>query len=119
MFSIKRTVGSLAIVGTLFFAGVGCGSSSSQASFCDQAKKVDANDLGPADGKKFTDMLEKLQSKAPSEIKGDMATLVNAFTAMQKDPTKMPENLDEKKIEKASANIEAYLKDKCGIDSSS
>ena len=75
MHSIKRALGSVALVGSLFVAGVGCSSSGSKASFCDQAKKSDVSDVQPSDGKKFTDLIDKLQSSAPSEIKGDLKTL--------------------------------------------
>ncbi len=112
MSSLKRGFAAAFLVGTLSLAGVACSSSSSSSgSFCDVAKKADSADLSPSDGKAFTEMLNKLKSSAPSEIKDDIATLADGIEQAQKDPTK----LDEKKLSAANANIEKYLKDKCGI----
>lgn len=118
MTSIKRTIGAVGLTGALFFAGFGCSSSGSTASFCKNAKTADAKNFSPTDGKKFNDMLDKLESSAPSEIKGDIKTLADAMTTLQKDPSKV-KDLDQAKLKKASDNIEKYLKDKCGIQTSS
>ena len=126
MHSIKRTLGSVALVGTLFVAGVGCGSSGNKASFCSNAKKYSGKDFDAASGKTFTEAMNNLKSSAPSEIKDDMnyiAEWASKFQNVdQNDPKAAAEavkGLDQKKLEKASNNIEKYLKDKCGIDTSS
>jgi hypothetical protein len=118
MHSIKRTLGSVALVGSLFVAGVGCSSSGSKASFCDQAKKSDVSNVQPSDGKKFTDLIDKLQSSAPSEIKGDLKTLADFLKELAKDPKAAAKDFDQAKITKASDNIKKYLYDECCITTS-
>lgn len=112
MHSIKRTVGSLAVVGTLFLAGAGCSSSGNKASFCKKAKQFDSQDLGPSDGKKFTDLLAGLKSDAPSDIKGDVTLYLDALTSAA---TTERSAAEKAKLTKASEHIKKYLKDECDI----
>lgn len=117
--SITRTIGSLALVCTLLFAGAGCGSSGSKASFCDKAKAADKSNVDPSDGKAFAALLTDLQASAPSEIKGDLKTLNDFVANSQKNAGQAPTKAEQEKAQKASEDIQTYLKDECGIETSS
>lgn len=116
----KRGIGAALVIGTLSFAGVACSSGGgSSSAFCDAAKKADASDVDPSDGKAFADLMEDLEKNAPSDIKGDVSTLADALKSMQEDPTKLPDDATQEKLQKASDNIQKYIEDKCGISASS
>jgi hypothetical protein len=94
--------------------GGGGGGGASAASFCSLIK---------GDAKKFANVgtdaqafsaFQKIEKAAPSDIKPDMKTLVDFVTSVS---TKhLPSADDLTKIESATKNIEAYVKDKCKFD---
>ncbi len=124
----QRIVASIALAGALGFAGVGCGSSGSSASFCDtlkaNSKVISSADFSSKDAmNKASDVLNQLKSSAPSEIKSDVELLADAINKLKdvdlKDPAsaaKVMKDFDQKKLETASDNVEKYAKDTCKID---
>jgi hypothetical protein len=138
------TVASGAATTTPNFSGSGSGS------LCDFAKDIEASKVlenaftgknDPASTKDgFTKALAVMNtavSKAPSEIKADLQTLVTGFkafadffatygydstkltAAMQKDPTLASklETLDSDQFTAASDRVDAYFQKVCGISS--
>ena len=81
-----------------------------------------------SDEQKFEDALADLANKAPSEIKADMTSIAASVktqrslaSAGEDDPSKL-ESLESQfsaqgpALDRASANIEKFAKDKCGVD---
>lgn len=115
------------------FSGGGSGS------FCDKARSVDENDplqnASILDGEQFfADMDEtwgQVASMAPPEIKGDIDTLFRGLDVFKDlfekygynllDPELQAEmeDFDSSELDVASANLDKYLEDVCGIDRSS
>ena len=60
--------------------------------------------------------LKKVESDAPSAIKGDMKTLVDFLDSSSSTHPQVPSASEISKLTKAEADIENYAKDKCGID---
>lgn len=124
---MKRALIPIVIVGALCVGTVGCSSSSDSSSggaFCDKAKSADLENIDD-DSPEFVDALKDLEKSAPSAIKDDMKLLTDALVKIQDLDTSDPEamldaleDFDQDKLEKASENIQAYLKDECGIDAS-
>jgi len=134
------------IVGVAVFGGAlsacgggGGGGGGSQQAFCDALKndkKVfsdlsNQSDLTDTQSLQLTTKaLDDLVSKAPAEIKSDMQAVDKAvkdsfallgqlsdFTNQDKLSSLDKKFSDENKnIEQASANVEKFAKDKCGID---
>ncbi len=99
-----------------------CGSSGSSASsFCNKGKDLqkqfgDNPDFTNKDTAKQAEAAFKsLADSAPSEIKADMQTMSNALNKIVAGDTAALQ-ADATKIETASNNITKYLKDKCGIN---
>ena len=114
--------------------------------FCTYVKQIANSDLAANLGEdssklkddlaQVTDVLAKAQSKAPPEIKDDLATVANGIkqyrdflaqydfdvakltAAAQKDPTviqKVTDALSDPKFAAASTRIEAYGQQVCGL----
>jgi hypothetical protein len=114
--------------------------------FCTYIKDIANSDLAANLGEdssklkddlsQINDVLSQAQSKAPAEIKGDLATVANGIkqyrdflaqydydvakltAAAQKDPTvlqKVTDAFSDPKYEQATARIEAYGQQVCGI----
>ncbi|MEY2431442.1 MAG: hypothetical protein QOC92_1167 [Acidimicrobiaceae bacterium] len=112
------------------------GGGGSVKAFCDKAKSLQQDtslDKAFNDPAKIDSALAKfddLAKTAPSEIKNDMNTLVDAVKkiagavkAAGNDPSKQfgavfgaIAQLDQKKLEQATKNIETFGKTKCGAD---
>lgn len=118
-------------------------SGSGGEAFCGQAKDLEGvfsgdsfSNTDPAslkdDYEKAQSALDDMADKAPDEIKGDVQTLSNAlgtlievfesvdydFTKLAQDPqaaAKLQE-FDTQELSDASARVEAYLSQVCGID---
>ena len=115
------------IVGLAVFGGalVACSSSgggSSQAEFCATLKKdqtafsslSDSSDISSDKSESLAiQAFNDLASKAPSEIKSDMATIAQFekdFVANKKSTVSQSDFI------KATTNVAKYAKDKCGVD---
>lgn len=135
-------VGVVVFGGALAACGGGGGGGGSQQAFCDALKKdvtafSDLSDNSDLDNSQslsvITTAFDELEKKAPSEIKGDMQTLTKALKALsdaEDDFSAAQSSADFNKLsdleqsfsdqnkgfEKASANVEKYAKEKCGID---
>jgi hypothetical protein len=96
-------------------SGGGSGSSASAATFCSLIK-VDAkkfSDTASSDAQALA-AFQKIERAAPSDIKPDMQTLVSFVKDVS--TKQVPSASDFTKIESATKNIEAYVKDKCKFD---
>jgi ABC-type glycerol-3-phosphate transport system substrate-binding protein len=100
-------------------------------SFCADSTSAQQNNLSlgsatdPASLKKDVDLLKKFASEAPSAIKGDVNTLVNAYTQIatalgsaNNDPAKMAAALaplqgEQAQLQTASQHITAYVASHC------
>jgi hypothetical protein len=108
-------------------AMVACGGGgSSTSSFCNAAKSLrtkygenpGADILGDrTKAQQALNDFKQVASKAPSEIKSDVNTLVDAFQqAVNQDLAGLQQN--EVKYSAASDHLTAFLRDKCGINTS-
>jgi hypothetical protein len=134
---IAIVVALVLIVGGAAFALTrSSGGGGSVAAFCDKAKafqKDTSLDKAFNDPTKIDAAVAKfdeLAKSAPSEIKADMTTLIDAIKkiaaavkAAGNDPSKQfgavfgaLAQLDQKKLEQAGKNIEKFGKEKCGAD---
>jgi hypothetical protein len=106
-------------------------------SFCDMARTLDETDILSDAAMPTKEMFEAAASAmqqaiaaAPSEIKGDLTTLGDAFVGLQAllekydynflnpDFLTAMEDLDTSEMEAAGARVDAYLESECGIKAS-
>jgi hypothetical protein len=95
----------------------GGGSSGSVESFCSQAANDESafSTLGTnsSDSQQGLKLFEDLTNKAPSDIKGDMVTILNAL----RTPTPSSEDSSQAaSLTTASQRVVQFFKDKCHID---
>lgn len=116
----------LPVVAALFLGGCGLfgGSSGSSSKFCEQARTLETNrnSLFPSDAtdsqnfQKAVDKLKELQKSAPSAIKGDVSTLLDALQKLQSGDLKaLTEPGFSAKVQSASKNVQNYLTKTCKI----
>ena len=131
MTSFTKIFATLFLVGVLTVSGVACsssdkssGSAASTAAWCKKYQAFEDADNGNDDGdvKEFAKMAEDLAKDAPSEIREDIKYLSSAFTELSKIDMEdagavkaLEKKYDEDKIDKATASLEAFVKDKCNI----
>ena len=125
-------VAASVLVMTLGACGGGGSSGGNTGDFCNALKGYSAlfagSDTSSANEQQFEAALTDLASKAPSEIKSDMSSIAAAVKAEQSlgslasaDSTKSASiesqfSAQAASLATASANIEKFAKDKCGID---
>jgi hypothetical protein len=117
----KRSVALMVVLG-LGLGACGGGGGASAASFCSEAKSADKNSaLNNADPTnkaglaKVKSELTKLESKAPSAIKGDMKTLVDIYSKIADGGITALKPADEAKATAAGNALTAYMKNTCHI----
>jgi outer membrane murein-binding lipoprotein Lpp len=92
------------------------GGSASVDSFCTQAKAADStfSSLGStaSDSEQGIKLFEDLANKAPSEIKNDMNTILNAL----KSPTSTPSSSQTADLNAASERLAQFFNDKCHLN---
>jgi hypothetical protein len=99
----------------LGLAACGGGGSSSASSFCDRVKN-DGKDFNPSSAASGLAELKKIQSEAPSEIKGDLKTLVDYISSADSSHPKVPSASEIAKLTQASDNLTKYAQDKCHVN---
>ena len=109
----------LACAGALVACGGGGGGSGSEQSFCAIAKEQLASrsfgNLDPnnaADAKKIVAVFDRLETAAPSAVKGDVQTLGDGIRKLIADrnlATKDTALLDD--LQRSSTNVERYTED--------
>ncbi|MCZ7527744.1 MAG: hypothetical protein M5U14_16005 [Acidimicrobiia bacterium] len=122
-----RLVRSMLVLVIGAFVLVGCGDDDgggSAGSFCDLAREFEArsDELGDIEDEasmdEALDAIKAFESAAPGEIKDDVKLVRESFEAIVEGD--FDALLDEDKaaeIEEASANLERYLEEECGIAS--
>ncbi|HET6953822.1 MAG TPA: hypothetical protein VFI47_25890 [Acidimicrobiales bacterium] len=115
-----RRIAGLAAVPALLLALAACGDDDggggASGDFCDNAKDLDSQFSGDAgDTEDIASALSSIDP--PAEIADDWETFVSALEAFNEDPSSVdPEAAG--KLEEASANIEKFMEEECGIDAS-
>jgi hypothetical protein len=119
----SSTLTGLTCAVALVLAGCG-GGGSSASSFCNGAKGLQSKYGANFDVTKAPNVnqaaadFKKLAGSSPSEIKADMQTMSDALTKIvNKDYSSL--QADSAKIQAASTHLTTYLKDKCGISTTS
>jgi septation ring formation regulator EzrA len=116
---------AVVLVATFGLAACGGSSSGSSSSFCTDLKSLSekGDSIIPSDAtdsQKYSqavDELKKLQKKAPSEIKSDLSTMIDALEKLQKgDLNAITDPNFAKKVEAAAKNIENYSTKTCKIE---
>ena len=110
--------------------------SGSEASFCNELKKdvaLFSDSSNASDTSNVADALSRLAKTAPSEISADMQAVAEAttkqlqifdsigtdFSDLDSALSSFSDTVDTAKLDKAQKNVEAFAKDKCGVDLSS
>ncbi|MEO6989833.1 MAG: hypothetical protein ABI239_14440 [Aquihabitans sp.] len=118
------------IVGIVTAGGVACSSDDSKSSdsaasidaWCKKFEQAEKDDDG-AEIDESAKLFADLAKDAPGPIKDDMNLIASAFNEMEsvdfedEDAVKaLEEKYSEDDIDAASARIETFVKDECGID---
>jgi len=120
------------------FTGKGSSDLCSYAKEIQNSGDIAGGDISKANLDKLNDVFEKVQAKAPAEIKADVATFAKVFATLRAvyakynyDPAKLTsaasdpdvQNLEkmftDPNFQAASARINAYFEQVCGIGGSS
>lgn len=113
---MRRNLALLVAVGLVFGLGAcGGGGGGSVASFCNLVKK-DSKSFSPSSKTSAVSELKKIESSAPSAIKGDIKTLTDYLDSVSSSKPQVPSASEIAKLTAAEKNITAYTKDKCNID---
>lgn len=128
MSPLRKIFASLLIVGMVTAGGVACSSDDSSDSaasteaWCNQFKAMEDADVD-LELDESAKMIEDLAKNAPGAVRDDMNLLATAFTELSavdfedaEAVAAVEEKYDEDKIDAATSRIEAFVKDKCGID---
>lgn len=98
------------------------GSDKSDSAFCRKVKSYDSQSDSNLSAKDTIKALKDLKSSAPSEIKDDLQTVINLTEKLTNIDTSNPaavasayKNVDTSNIDSASKNLDAYVKQHCGI----
>lgn len=108
---MKRTLAALASAGLLTVGLTACGGGGEAEAFCERGEELGSS-LDTSDPEAAMGLLEDLRDEAPSEIQGDMDTLVEAMDALQAGDL---EGLDQEAVTEASENLEAYVTENCDV----
>ena len=133
MNATRKAVASFALAGALAISGMGCSSSKGGASgsFCTKLRSYSGDKSltsGASDSasiNKLKTALNDLVAAAPSSIQGDAKTVQTAFNNLidslaTKDAAKMQAAetaMNAPAVTKATAALDAYGKNTCGVSS--